>query len=457
MDEVEPEKPTMSSLELLQTQRLALYDQILDLLESVYPYADSAFALSCLTHLFFKTSRTGALDGIRQLLDRRIRVFGPDPASESDLPDKTLAMATYFNLSCFMGFERTFPDSFLIDYIEYAQEENWYDDSILALYCTLLVDEIQACATAHDYFEEGWDFWVSRKHLARICQGLIALDDRLSPSQVRVAVDLIQEREKPSLSLEDLSWVLLALSKLAATGRWDDVQKDVDRLSDEVADAILSRLQSQVTRQFRQLYGLAYLLSSEFTRNELLDSWSTGEPTVFSPVTSLGYRDGQIVLRMAETALDLEGQPESMVAMALSLIALESAQRDSLVGVIKPKENELRALVETGRRAKLDSVLMLSQPQALIANLTSLIATLLIGTGLALYVAGVDLDLDFSRANWREWDALAVFGFTVFFTIMGIATWIRNGSVMHGLMLMPIVDAVKAIPEAIRARQSQRS
>jgi len=100
---------------------------------------------------------------------------------------------------------------------------------------------------------------------------------------------------------------------------------------------------------------------------------------------------------------------------------------------------------------------MLSPTQALIANLMSLIAPLFIGTSLALYVAGVGLDLDFSRANWREWDALALFGTTVFFSIMGIATWIRDGSVMRGLMLQPIMDAVKAIPEAIRARQSKRS
>jgi NhaP-type Na+/H+ or K+/H+ antiporter len=87
----------------------------------------------------------------------------------------------------------------------------------------------------------------------------------------------------------------------------------------------------------------------------------------------------------------------------------------------------------------------------------SLVALLFLGIGLTFYVAGVGLNLDFSKANWREWDVLALLGATFSLFFMALASWIGHGSVMHGLTLIPLMDALNAIAEAVRTRRSRHT
>lgn len=190
------------------------YFQVLQLLQAFFtnPETPNLAAILCLL------SRGNKLDSfqkeLRKWLYNYISPFAINPVrNEQNLEEKVLAIAAYFLLEEDKQDDFALPSEQLINYLEYAEKQSWFDDPFLAFFCYQLRDRLTCCEKIDTFFQSKYELFLQRKHIPSISQSLIVLQNKISGADLQRGYDTIGlALENTELSSKYLAWALWAYS-----------------------------------------------------------------------------------------------------------------------------------------------------------------------------------------------------------------------------------------------------
>lgn len=163
--------------------------------------------------LFLQAIASPARADLVTWLEKYISNFvADDPSTQTDQVEKLIAIATYTYL-CFDN--DVYPRHPYLPYIEYAAQLNWLNDSLLAFMCWQVRDNVKICEKAKSYFLENLNIFLQKNRSRELSQLLLVAADGVSAyDEERIMVTLRNTTTDSSVSIQNLSWTMLALGNL---------------------------------------------------------------------------------------------------------------------------------------------------------------------------------------------------------------------------------------------------
>ena len=129
---------------------------------------------------------------IQNWLHAQIQEFlDHDPRDQTDLPEKTLAVAIYLNILSSTEYDTYLDRANLDKYIDYAAKQSWFSDPFVAFFCYKLHHLIDVCKDGEKFLESNFNKYILRKNIAAICQTLIVAKDKVSLEEIKNGIKLL--------------------------------------------------------------------------------------------------------------------------------------------------------------------------------------------------------------------------------------------------------------------------
>lgn len=195
------------------------YAQAIQLLRLSLSYIQGPYVISFLAIVFSEENDIEFLEKINTLLFGYISPFiFSEPRDQTDLREKTLAIAVYVYLEGSSKQQRALPDEYINRYLEYAAKQDWYSDTYLAFFAGLSAAKFIPCENALQYFKNNYSAFILQENFSAICQALylvpeLTQDDRESGLKLINAVLATSDSQSYVNA-----WGLLALTSRVGTG-----------------------------------------------------------------------------------------------------------------------------------------------------------------------------------------------------------------------------------------------
>lgn len=432
-DEIQP------SLELISSWK-SEFDLGYLLVQS-FDASPISFRTSAYMSLLF--SRLDKKDALERLTDWLVDHIAPfhlhSPRDETDLEDKTLGIAAYIMAADCLEIE-ALPSDLLIDYIEYAEKQHWFNDTFLAFFCNFLRGQVQACEKIEDYFLANIEQFLARKNVAAICQSLIVLSKRLSNQDCDKATNLLvslipQDLSQPPST--DLFWAFWALSIVNRTSD----QRFITSLDKEICLRLRENL-AYLVKTFKPigLFALARSDTTEEALEEYLKDFGTefqyeynsanGKFTVY--LKDSPGREGNKDQKARKNYLDIG-------SLTFGILSMFMARRYSITGVSGSAEEILSSALEWNRQ-KSKGAILITKSSVIIGNYLALFLTVVIGISYILYTLGYGFQIIAPQNVQRPGlgDVFLIVSW-LDFLFSQIHSIKRGGSAIDGMRAVPVL------------------
>jgi hypothetical protein len=288
---------------------------------------------------------------------------------EQNLEEKTLAIAAYFLLEGNnKGDEWKLPDEQLINYVEYAERQSWFDDPFLAFFCHQLRDRLTCCEKIDTYFQSKYEMFLQKKHIPSISQALIVLQNSASSVDIQRGYEAINLMLKSAdLSSKHIAWALWAYSEQPR-----HYEQNITNLN--------SLLEKEIVKLLRDIQWESGLSS---TLAFALISKGDSSPDDYLDKINLTFGK-DINVRQDGTGYSLNIKPKtpsegfnlSISDLGLILMALYKSKFNKIAYVNGLQEEELPVL-ENSLDALIHGSIILNRTEKMIVNFLVILFTLL--------------------------------------------------------------------------------
>jgi hypothetical protein len=192
------------------------YFQVLQLIRAFFANPETSNLAAILCLLSRGNNLEDSQNELRKWLYNYITPFALNAVrSEQNLEEKTLAIAAYFLLEKNNQQDQfLLPGEHLINYLEYAEKQFWFDDPFLAFFCYHLKDRLTCCEKIDTYFKSKYELFLQKKHIPSISQALIVLQNGASTVDLQRGYEAISSLLKNAdLPDNHLAWALWAYSE----------------------------------------------------------------------------------------------------------------------------------------------------------------------------------------------------------------------------------------------------
>lgn len=419
------------------------FSQALQLVRCFDSEPGSPRGAALLSMLFQQLHIQSSLKTLHSWLYEYVSVFATDtPRDQTDLIEKTLAIAVYLRTSEQNSFNIALPEGSLIDYIEYASRQSWLGDPFLAFYCSS-IETVHVCRNAEAYFEANFERFLAKRHIPGICQALLVLDGRLSKLDRERAYEtvcsIVLNQDAP---LAHASWGLMALHRSVSI----DTCQSVSRYLTERLDAKLTELMSAVVKE-SQLFGLLALIWSGADQTNIVHHLRDSATDDHDRLVHVDL-DSPGTIRLAFNVTAANGDSLASVAdrppltdISLALIAMHTAGRHRLIGVPESEEERLISALQRAQQLEKESSVIISRPESIVGSILGITMTVVVGLGVILYFSGsrVRFSLDLSQVSWRDIDVFLWLIVWVDYVLSQIQAFRSGKSAIAGMLEIPIV------------------
>ena len=411
---------TGSPLALHKAYRCSFY-QFLQLVRCFDSDPGNPRVAAMLSLLFQRLQLRNSLERLSLWLQAYVSPFiSESPRSQTDQPEKVLAVAAYLFIADQAGLDIAMPESHLSAYIQYASRQSWFGDSFLAFFCSSLRGWA-VCQAANTYFRANFKRFLSKNHIPTICQAVITLDADLPEVDIdRSLTTVCSALSSQDVSLNHAAWGLMALSRHIQIDTCRSVANDIAELIDERLGDCLSDL-LQESRLHRVLAMI----------------WAGAEQAdVRHYVESLSASECDPLDRMTRAT-----KWPSLADVGLALIALHTAGRHELLGVVSAEQARLISSLQQAHDLNQEGSVVLSRSENVLGSMLAITVTFVLGSALALYFLGGDIHfaIDLSKASWRNIDDFLWGVVWVDYMIAQIQALLSGGSAIRGLLQIPLL------------------
>lgn len=422
-------------LVLQKTFRRGFYE-CLQIVRCFDTFPGSPTTAAYLSLLFQKLQIQSSLSHLHISLAAYIESFiAQHPRNQTDLSGKVLAAAIYLNISDLNKLPCEFPERRLIDYIEYAAEQSWLQDSFLAYYCSYLEDSVTVCQGARAYFTDNFELFLNRRSISAVSQALIVLGETLAvPERVRGYKHLYTVTTGDN-SIRHSSWALTALA--------NDRSSIVDLASRRRLVEHLERHLSEYSTQLVQKAGMPSLLALIWSKTDLTDIQQYFEHVAVHEETQVYTVDciDPSHLRLDIDLANLGGELTSVADVAVALIALAVAGEHRIVGVVEAEEGRLETALIHAQRLQEAGLVPISRKENTLLGGIALITVFSAGAAICLFFleANVAIQWDFSKVSWRNWNVWVFAVFWIDYMLAMVQAIASGESVAKGMTQLPLI------------------
>jgi hypothetical protein len=420
------------------TMQDPLFQVLLELAETFAGAPGTAYDAAMLSLVY---EAVGAKQS-QQLLVEWLRIF-TEPfvlspvRDETNLPTKTVAAAALLLAAARQGVDDKIPSAQLIDFLEYAAKQGWFEDDVLAFYCHQLAEQVTACEQAAAFFSTRYERFLQRRHPVGIAQSLIVLGDGLATTEKGRGYEMLEALLGERSPLEHVAWGMWAL----ATGDHDT-----------------GRLAELMKRRLDELMGITggksgvsgvLLLSAMGASRQQLDDFIT------SHQSSRGARAGGIratedtlvISPRAMFSVSLGDDLPSLRSLSVALLALIKARRDRKAIITGLDEGELEAMTARIARIHHGGTELTTTEQAVMNwVIIAMVAAALFGA--LFFMLGGTLGLDATRLQLSSWtvDEIAIW-LAMLDYLLGIIKHVRSsGNALRGALQIPVFRHLGRMP-----------
>lgn len=407
-----------------------------------------------LSILFYDLGIQSSLENLHNWLESYVSSFiFEDPRDQADLSDKTLAVAVY--LFVCDNTELTFgmPEAYLIDYIEYASSQDWFNNTHLAYYCHFLREHVQACENIHSYFTEHFSLFVDRQHVPSIAQSLIVLDGSNEKvdkhSGYSVILNALAEEH---CSTNHIAWGLAALSSSfhapSEPGKIENFWGKLEQSLDEYMTRLLQ--ESKIPVLLAMLWGG---IEVENLRDKVSGSLTIETLSEISDGPEGYHSHSKVCIQLpgASTAFD----SLSLVDLAVALFAIYRGRRHKIVGVAASEEDDIQNAMTNLHTLKQEKGIVISRLENFFTLLLTLFVTAIIAGGFLLYFLEAELRLPFVFKGQipRDLDVTFTAVACIAFMIAQILAFRAGKSpISMGLQQLPLLRNIPSISRSISTK-----
>lgn len=400
----------------------------------------NAVTAAFLSLLFQQTGARDSLVKLRDWLNTYVSSFIKKPLREqADQVEKVLAVAAYLYTS-YQTRQKTFNQSQLFEYINYAQKQSWFDDTFIAFYCGFLKDEVDTCREVDNFFKSNLDIFLSKKNIPAICQALIVLSEKASDVDRQRCHQVIRQRmENSALPLRDSAWVLWSMHTAVDVSNQQAAQ--------ELANVIHTRLQEYMSMLVResQVFSLLALMLNDMGQADLRRYVTSISANNTSSLVKLTFHEGVVNLSKADSLGNTDMDRLSVADVSLALIALSATGWHRLIGVPQAQENHLRSSLRKAQELT-EGAVIISKGELSVANILAIILEMILGVVIFSYFLDVKLNFSFDVSQVSLPDSLR----DIDLSILLVAGWLdhlaaqikalRSGkSAIEGMLQLPIL------------------
>lgn len=403
--------------------------EILQLFDSSPGSPNNAAALSL---VFEVTKQTESQKRLGNWLVQYIEPFLLNTIrDEQNLQEKTLAIATYLFISARVELDRKLADEYLINYVEYASNQAWFEDYFLAFYCHYLKDQIIACEKIGDFFSQNYERALLKKHIPAISQSLIVLQGSITETESKRGYELLTSLLTESTSFSYIAWGLWALStneqvseKLAAI-----IQKKMN-------DAFLSIKRESGIFKFLALAEMGWQpiqLQEHIDKQLEIKSHTSVEIKIEEETIKIDIRP--------LTDSSAKHEVLSTFDLCLALIGLGNSKHEKMAFLTGLDEKKLTEVSERIKRLSILGGIDLSRAEKNLLNILTILIVFFI-TALVFYlqIGGV-FNIDFSNISLSNLsiEEILITVSLIDYLIGTIQAARTNGNAAAGLLKLPIL------------------
>ncbi len=354
---------------------------------------------------------------------------------EQNLQGKTLAIASYLFISSKIDLGQKLSDELLINYLEYASEQLWFDDNFLAFYCHFIKDQIMACRNIENHFQQSYERVLAKKNIPAISQSLIVLNKVISNTDRNRGYEILASLLDQNISVSHSAWALWAFS-LKEEAR--------SPLETELAASIEDKIENNIFLLNKEsgiggLLTLASVGAGQAQMQEYLDNITN--PQSYKKVNILLNSDTVISLDTSPITNLPSAELISVFDLGLALLGLSHAKYDRVVYVSGSDANDLNKIANRIKRLANNGGIDLSRPEQSVLNALVVFVISLIVLAVFYFQLGGTLSFDFSKLSISNWSLDKIVIFIPFLDyLLGIIQSIHtDANAVKGLLKLPLI------------------
>lgn len=355
---------------------------------------------------------------------------------QQDLQEKTLAIATYLFIASRVDLDQKLPEEYLIDYIEYASNQSWFEDYFLAFYCHYLKDQLAACGKIEEFFKQNYERVLGRKHIPAVSQSLIVLNGVITETESKRGCELLESLLDNNSIFTHIAWGTWGLS---AYGK--GLEKLIAVAENKLNDAFWF---------IRRNSGLSGVL--------VIGSFGGGRAEVFDYLSKVTKNQGEkrikITAEDSSFSIDMNSIPSpisgndllSLFDLCLALIAISNSRHDKVAYITGLEDASLKKASERIKRLSQRGGIDLSRAEKNVINSLIVFALLLIFCWVVFIQIGGTLNPDFSSVSLHNWSIEEILLSLAFLDyLLGAIQAIRTDrNAVKGLLSLPILRHFQA-------------
>jgi hypothetical protein len=399
------------------------YFQVLQLTQAFFtnPETPNMAAILCL--LSRGNNLVDSQRELRKWLYNYISPFALNPVrDEQNLEEKTLAIAVYFLLEeNDQHDEWILPDEQLINYVEYAEKQFWFDDPFLAFVCHQLKDRLTCCEKIDTYFQSKYELFLQKKHIPSISQALIVLQNSVSSVDIQRGYETITSMlERTNLPSKHLAWALWAYSKQPR--RYHESITNVNLLLEKEIVQLLHEVQWE--SGLSSTLAFALISKGGSSPDDYLDKMNQ----TFGESIEVRQNGNNYSLSIKPKTTS-DGVMLSISDLTLILVALHQSKFNKIAYVDGLQEEEL-PILESSLDALFHGNIVLSKVEKIVVNFLVMLFTLQLVL-LALYLQ-MGLPSKLSDVEFK-WDYLVTLGVWLDIFIAQLRSALSGGNAIDSL------------------------
>ena len=350
---------------------------------------------------------------------------------EQNLQEKTLAIAAYLFISATVDLDQKLPDEYLINYIEYASSQSWFEDHFLAFYCHFLKDQVAACEKISEFFRQNYERVLTRKHIPAISQSLIVLRGILTETEARRGYELLESLLNENSNFSHIAWGLWASS----TNK-EQPEKLITIAQNRINDAFW------FVRRNSGISGLLVIASIGGRRSEIHDYLNNVDKSHTQRRIKITVEDNLFSVDMNSVTGSTTGNDVlSIFDLCLALIGFSKSKYDKLAYIIGLDDKNLRQVSERIKRISSQGGIDLSKAEKNVLNTLVIFTLALILCWTVFLQLGGGIKLELSKLSIYNWNIEEILlAVPLLDYLLGTIQSVRaDGNAAKGLLRLPIL------------------
>lgn len=391
-----------------------------------------------LSLLFVELDMRSSLKTLLEWLESQVATFiNQSPRDQANQTGKVLIVASYIYSKNAIGEFLGLIQDKLYRYVNYASNQNWFENPFLAFYCHHLPQEVPIRGAIEEFFSDNLERFIIRQNVSALTQYLLVFDDRVNAVDQSRCCEIFTNSWQ-NASFVDLGWILLGLQN-SLTSNSNDISEKVAFKLIEYLDASIVILNQTSVR-----LDVLNLIGSELNQEELEQFLET------SSLSANRTESNDIALQLNFSSENTSSPSVDLFTYFLSLFSISRTGWSQFTGMYKAQRVDIITMIEQARISQ-GQLKATSRWELFVANVLTIFATSLIGIVLFGFFMNADmtlLQIDFSKVDWRNIDVIGGgigLGTIGLLLTQIIALISEESAISHWLRITPIKQLVELI------------